>query len=211
MVCVVSVKTANVHDHESETRPGNDVTYHPRDGTENPKEIVTKTETSIEEEMIVRTTTFGATATVSVTTTTTIDVGEMTANAMSAWRLDANSGTRSKEKGSANAKESVVPVLVNETRPLIRSVPAIENVTVGLWTNAMHSLSGQTDATGVGTVETMIETAKTATSARIQGFEPRRRSLHGWTLTYPATLESAFWVARLRTVNWTASRPGSWV
>jgi hypothetical protein len=83
MVCVVSVKTANAHDHESETRPGNDVTHHPRDGTESRKGIVTRTEKSIEEEMIVGTTTFGVTETSSVITTT-IGAGEMTANVMSA-------------------------------------------------------------------------------------------------------------------------------
>src|SRR6266702_3948132 len=209
MVCAVNVKTANVHDHECETRQGNDVTHPPRD--ESRKGIVTETETSIEEEMIVGTITFDATETASVITTTTIGAGEMTVNAMSAWRLVANSGTKNIGKRSVNAKGSVVPVPVNETRIWIRSVRAIESATVGSWTNAMHSLSEPTDATGVGTVETRIGTAKTATSARIQGFEPRRRSLPGWTLTYPATLELVFWVARPRTVNWMVSRPGSWV
>ncbi|KAH9025867.1 hypothetical protein EDB85DRAFT_2177740 [Lactarius pseudohatsudake] len=53
MVCAVIVKTANVHDPECETRQSNDVTHHPRDGTESRKRIATETEieTSIEEEM----------------------------------------------------------------------------------------------------------------------------------------------------------------
>ena len=211
MVCVVNVKTANAHGPECETRQGNDVTHHPRDGTESQKGIVTETETSIEEEMIARTTTSDATETSSVIPTMIIGAGEMTVNAMSAWRLDANSGTKNIGKGSANVNGSVVLVPVNETRILKRNVRAIENATVGSWTNAIHSLNELTDVTGVGTVETRIEMAKTVTSAKIQGFETRRRSLPGWTLTYPATLELAFWVARPRTVNWMVSRPGSWV
>lgn len=84
MVCVVNVKTANVHGHECETRQGNDVTHPPRDATESRKGIVTETETNIEEETIVETITLDATETSSVITAMILGVGEMTVNAMSA-------------------------------------------------------------------------------------------------------------------------------
>ncbi|KAH8988800.1 hypothetical protein EDB92DRAFT_2008494 [Lactarius akahatsu] len=84
-------------------------------------------------------------------------------------RIAARRELRDKEHRERERERegSVVPVPANVPRIWIRSVRAIENATVGSWTNV--SLSEPTDATGVGTVETRIEMAKTATSARIQG------------------------------------------
>jgi hypothetical protein len=195
------VKIANVHDHEYETRRGSDATPPLLDGTE----IWTETETSIGSEMIVGMTTFAVIEMSSGTVTMILGVGEMTVGATSAWQPGANSGTRNTETGSA------VPESMNETRIGIRTARGIETATGGSRMNVIHDPSDPMDVTKVATiVEMRTETERTAMTARIQGFESRKRSPPGWMLTSPVNLEPAFLVARPKMEKWTAFKLGSW-
>jgi len=164
----------------------------PLDGSENQTEIVIETEMNTEEEM--------AATEISTATLTTLVAGEMMVNAMSVWQPDVNSGTKNFAKGSAtvnaNAKRSVVPESVSESRIGILTAIVIENATAGFWMNAIQGLSDPMGAIGLGIVET-----KTVTSARIRGSESRRKNPLGWIPTFPANLGSASLVVRPKMGN----------
>jgi len=194
----VNVKTANDLDHECETRQGSDAMYPPLDGSESWTETAIGIGTSTGEEM-------AATETSIAILMMILGAGETTANGMSAWLRDANSGTKNTGKGSANAKRSVIPESVNGTLMVILTVPVIENATVGSQMNVIQGLSEPTDAIGMDIVET-----RTETSARIREPGLRKKNPLGWTPTSPATRARVFLVVKLITGNWMAFRHGSW-
>jgi hypothetical protein len=195
------VKTAKGHDLGRETRQGqgNDATPRPLDGSENWTEIVTETETIIGNEMSV-------TGMPIVRLLMILAAGETTANAKNAWQPDANSGTKNIGTGSVTAKRSAVPESANETRIGILTVPVIENVTVGSWTNVIQGPNEPMDVIGVRIVET-----RTEANARNLGLESRRRNPLGWMLTFPTNLERAFLVVRLKMGSWMAFKHGNWI
>lgn len=199
MDCAANVTIANDHDHGFETRQGNDAIPRPLDGSENQTEIAIETEMSPEEET-------AATEIPTATQMTTLVAGEMMVNAMSVSQPDVNSGTKNFGKRSAtvnaNAKRSVVPESVSESR--IGSLTAIENATAGSRMNAIQDPNDPMGAIGLGTVETRIEM-----SARIQGSELRRKNPPGWIPTSPTNLESVFLVVRPKTGNWMAFKHGN--
>jgi len=100
----------------------------PLDGSENWTEIAIETVTSTEEET-------GATEISTATPTTTLVAGETMVNAMSVSQPDVNFGTKNFGRGSAtvnaNAKRSVVPESVSESRIGSRTAIVIENATAG--------------------------------------------------------------------------------
>jgi hypothetical protein len=129
-------------------------------------------------------------------------------NAMSVLQPDVNSGTKNFGKGSAtvnaNAKRSVVPESVSESRIGSLTAIVIENATAGSQMNVIQDPNDPMGAIGLGTVETRIEM-----SARIRGSESRRKSPLGWIPTSPTNLESVFLVVRPKTGSWMAFKHGN--
>jgi hypothetical protein len=127
---------------------------------------------------------------------------------MSVWQPDVNTETRNFGKGTAtvnaNAKRSVVPESVSESRIGTLTATVIENATAGSWMNVIQDPNDPMGAIGLGTIET-----RTEMSARIRGSESRRKNPLGWIPTSPTNLESVFLVVRPKTGNWMAFKHGN--